>query len=744
MSDFIRCRPDGSQAALRAVLVVDTLCSGGKERVVALLASGLAASGCEVAVITLRRTGTLGLELASRGICVVEIDSSRRFDMRAILRIRRFLKNFRPDVINVHDRASLVYVSAANKGLAGRLIMTCHGLLGGRNHARFDELWASRQVDGVTAVSRDVAGAYVKLLQLRPIVKIIENGIEPARVNRDGGAALRKELGIDNDDMMLLSVGNVKPEKGYEDLIAAAQILSRRNLPKKLRFIVAGNIADEKYYNQLQAMLADANLGQTVKFVGGKADIDTYYSAADVFVMSSRSEGLPMVLLEAMSAGLPSVATAVGGISRVIGDDCGLLCPPAKPEMLAASIELMCVDSELRRKVGLAGRRKVLEKYSSSVMTRAYMDYFQKISRHCEYGVVMVSPALPLEGGMTSVSESLIEGLEHRMTVRGINSGKLTPQHRSIFRGLAAQRNLRRQMLKNIRRMENCICHIHTCSGMSFWRDAWLAAAAGQAGAKVLLHIHGARFDSFMGELGWMMKRRAGKILSRADGVITLGETLRSKYSALQPDENIKWLVVHNGVKIPEKTADGGSGKFLFLGNYSRRKGAADLIKALAVTRDGGNALCANIAGIETQQGQMKQLQNMIDELGIQKQATLTGLLSGNPKYEAITTAEGFVLPSYNEAQPMAILEAMAAGLVVVTTAVGDIPSVVRNGTDGLLVAPGDVNALAAAMLKLSQDTAMRRNMANSARQRVAERYSVEVVTNDLIKIYDNLLGAGK
>jgi len=149
-------------------------------------------------------------------------------------------------------------------------------------------------------------------------------------------------------------------------------------------------------------------------------------------------------------------------------------------------------------------------------------------------------------------------------------------------------------------------------------------------------------------------------------------------------------------------------------------------------------------AEVKKLEEQLKQLQAMIDELGLQQQAELVGLLAGDAKFDAIMNAQALVLPSYNEAQPMAILEAMAAGLAVVATNVGDVPSVVRDGVDGLIVPPGEIDALAAAMIKIASDASLRRSMGRSGRQRVEEKYSLEVVVNDLIKIYDELLGSGK
>ena len=738
MSDSIHC-PNNSSFR-KVMLVVDTMCLGGKERVVLLLARGLSRLGYDVVIATIRHLGEFGEVFEKEGGQVFAANSSHGFDPHAIGRLRKFIRQFQPDVINIHDRSSLLYTQLAAMGLGAKTVMTCHGLLEtSQQKIRFDQQWAADRLDATTAVAQEVADDYIRLLQLRGLVDVITNGIEPIETSVEFRQDVREELGVAQDDYVCLSIGNVKPAKAYENLIDAASSARTMLSDVNMRFIIAGGAEDKHYLATLKDRIEEHNLEKTVEFIGPVSDVTPLYSAADCFVMSSKTEGLPMSLLEAMSAGVPVVSTDVGGIGKVIDQQCGMLCPAGKPKSIAAAIHKIVSEPELAHQLAENAKHRLEKKYSLEQMACEYVKLFESVCRTDRPVVVMASPLPPLEGGMASVAMAVMASLKDEYKVLPINTGKLTSRGRSFWVGVKSQLQLRKRILRDVKNNPGCLFHIHTCSGMTFWRDGWLSGVAKRAGAKTIMHIHGANFLKFLSQLCPIRKYLAKKILERCDAVIMLGESLREKMIKLDIAPAANYVVVRNGIEVGDEIADEAGATFLFLGNYGPRKGAAEIIDAAAVARDNGVDLRITLAGPETKPGQRAELQKKIDSLDLSGKVELVGLLKGGAKQKALLHSAALVLPSYREAQPVAILEAMAVGLPVISTTVGDIPAVVREGIEGLLIEPGDINALAKAMMKLETDEEYRMTLATNARKQ-ADNYSTAVAHDELVKVYESLL----
>jgi glycosyltransferase involved in cell wall biosynthesis len=180
-----------------------------------------------------------------------------------------------------------------------------------------------------------------------------------------------------------------------------------------------------------------------------------------------------------------------------------------------------------------------------------------------------------------------------------------------------------------------------------------------------------------------------------------------------------------------------GAPRFLFIGNLTRRKGAYDLVDAFAAaSRRGGFAARAFLAGGETDLGQKEELLTYIDQSGCTGSIELLGLVHGQQKHSVLSGADCLVLPSYAEGLPMVVLEGMSYGLPIIASHVGAIPEVVRDGTEGFILSPGDVPGLANRIALLAADPALRRRMGQAARRRVEERYSMEVACEAILGIY--------
>jgi len=793
--DPVSASPD-IRRVRRVMLVISELRRGGAERVVVHLASTVRSLGAAVEIVCVRNPGGLAAEAEAAGVPVVALRSLRGYDVKAVFALAKEMRRFRPDVIHVHDRSSLPYVVMAN-WMGGRrpIVLSAHGLLVHNEHPRRRDRLAARSLARMTAVSKPAADEYARLCGWKGEVEVIDNGVPPVERSEELGRQLRRSLGIADDTFVYLAVGNIKPEKGFEDLLAAAAVLrellkTRQRGQSPFCVLIAGGVTDEEYHARLMARHKELGLDGVVQFLGLRSDTQSLYSAADAFVLSSRKEGLPMVLLEAMSAGLPVAATEVGAVPEVVGQgEAGLLVPPASADLLAAAMFRLFSEPALRASVGSAAQAKIKSRYGVERMAERYMEVYARgvgdvadnasgsesgkatgsaTARDARPAVLMLGPMPPLTGGMATVACNLRDSdLRRWCDLETINTGKTTPEGRSFLTGAWAQIRLLQGILSDIRRRRVRIVHIHTCALFSFWRDIVHMIAIRLVGSRVIWHLHDGTFPRFISE-GHSIKRAIIRwTLEQGDATIVLSN---EALALLQPHApKVRWQVVLNGVPTHERPsrddrnrADPTNGtvpfssdenwdsppvlsadntaiaslKLLFLGNLTRRKGAYDLIEAVEAAAKRGVCATLSLAGGETAPGQRREIEQRIAESPCADRIHLLGLVHGEAKQHALDEADCIGLPSYAEGLPMALLEGMAAGLPAIATDVGSIPAVVTDGVEGFLISIGDVHTLALRICRLAQDPMLCRRMGQNARERVEREFSQRVMAERVYQIY--------
>ncbi len=375
----------------RIALVISQLRPGGAERVVVHLASALPAAGVDPLVICLQQKGELARELEDQGIPLIALESSRGYDAAALVTLTRTLRAFHPSAIHVHDYSSLPYVVVANKlGPHCPLVFTAHGLLyeGFETRRRRYRLF-SRGIGAIAAVSEQVRDRHVSYLNWRGKTQIVPNGVPDIQRDAEDRRAVREELGVSPDELVFLSVGNARPEKGFEDLVRAASRLQQQLPDKPFHVWVAGGLSDSAYCTRLQQDVRSCGV-PGFRLLGFRQDTPRLYSAADVLVIPSRSEGLPMVLLEAMTAGIPVIATRVGGIPGALPAECGVLVDPERPDELAdAMAHMLCAKSGLRESMGSTARRRAIEEFGVGRMVNEYLSLYaaeiaERAKSHCK------------------------------------------------------------------------------------------------------------------------------------------------------------------------------------------------------------------------------------------------------------------------------------------------------------------------------------------------------------------------
>jgi glycosyltransferase involved in cell wall biosynthesis len=251
-------------------------------------------------------------------------------------------------------------------------IATHHGIIEGfpRGLERLHSWLVNARIASIlVSVSTKALEQAAKAGAKRERMIVIQNGIVPAAADPSSGSSVRREMGLAEADVLLLSVGRLVYQKGHEFLIRAMpRVLARH---PRAKAVVCGEGA---LRGALQAQIAELRLEGSVFLEGNRPDIDRFLSAADIFVLPSRWEGLPVALLEAMAVGLPVVATHVEGVEEVVQNQAqGLLVPPGDPEALAAALIELLGRDEARRRMGEAARRRIEESYTVDIMCGKYL-----------------------------------------------------------------------------------------------------------------------------------------------------------------------------------------------------------------------------------------------------------------------------------------------------------------------------------------------------------------------------------
>jgi len=352
----------------------------------------------------------------------------------------------------------------------------------------------------------------------------------------------------------------------------------------------------------------------------------------------------------------------------------------------------------------------------------------------------MSGPLPPAIGGMASVLGALGQStLASQTELMLFDTGKKTRADRSLWEGIKARLALMADWRALLRRQQTNIAHIHTCSGFTFFLDGLLLLLAKKQGCRVVLHVHGARFDTFLDELNPILRAIAQFLAKRADVVIALSEDWKIRLCERLPASHV--AVLANGV--PEPTCAFNRGEkthpnFVFLGNLGKRKGVPVLLDAMELAKENWRL---QLAGGDEDSGFTEWTRSEIEKRNLHHRATLLGPMVGEAKERLLATADAFVLPSLAEGLPMSLLEAMAARLPVVVTTVGAMPEVISEGVEGHLVPPGDATALAQAMDSLARSPQLREAMGRAGHAKYRSNYSVDAMAQALIAIYQREFG---
>jgi glycosyltransferase involved in cell wall biosynthesis len=347
--------------------LIETGGPGGAERVLTSLALALNATGEVNSQVGLLKDGWVAAELRRHGAAPILFRLRRPLDPALLWALGRHVKRARVDLVHAHEFTMNVYggVAAALAGVPA--VGTVHGR--GYYAEAGRRIAALKLAVGLglvpVAVSSDIQRFLSATLGL-PGVRLIPNGIDVDRPASGDRARARAALGLPPGAPVIGAVGNLYAVKGHAVLLRAAAAL-----PPSVHVVIAGRGEEEAALRREAAALG---LGDRLHLLGFRDDVPDLLAAFDIYALPSFSEGQSLALLEAMAAGRPIVATAVGGNPELLGapSPAGLLVPPGDPAALGAALGRLLADPGAAATLAAAARARARAEFSLAVMVGRY------------------------------------------------------------------------------------------------------------------------------------------------------------------------------------------------------------------------------------------------------------------------------------------------------------------------------------------------------------------------------------
>jgi glycosyltransferase involved in cell wall biosynthesis len=358
---------------LRIAMMLESDGPGGAEMMVFRLCEELRQRGHTVVPVgPAHGVGWLGDHFRRVGFTPEVFQLQRPIDPGCVRGLMKLFRDHRIDAVHSHEFTMAVYGVAASRLLNLPHVITMHGgfKVGKALRRRIALRWAMRQSDHTVMVSRATQRQFATELGVdESLFTVVPNGV-PVQMGESSG--VRAEFGVGERDCVLVAVGVLERHKGHRILLEALARLESGGLRSPWKLIIAGGRGGDQHQSMLEYIRA-AGLGERVHIVINRNDIADLLALADVFVMPSLWEGLPMAILEAMVARKAIVASAIAGIPEAIVDGReGLLVPAGEVAPLADALRLVLADPARRAALGEAAAARANRDFTVAVMAARY------------------------------------------------------------------------------------------------------------------------------------------------------------------------------------------------------------------------------------------------------------------------------------------------------------------------------------------------------------------------------------
>jgi|WetSurMetagenome_2_1015567.scaffolds.fasta_scaffold00012_133 glycosyltransferase involved in cell wall biosynthesis len=738
---------------IRLMLITHDLAIGGLQQVVVNICKTLDREKFDVSVLCLRKLGEFAPKIEKLGIEVILLPQKPgAVDYFAFLKVAKILRERKIDVIHTHNTQPLL------DGTLGALLAGVKTIVHTDHSRHFPDKWRYMLAEKIMShfayklvgVSYSTSQDLIKYEKISPKkVTTVLNGIDISCFDISiDTEAKKRELGIPGTGPVIGISARLTRAKGINFLLKAIPGIARY-YPNVTVVIVGKGEAEDELRQEAQ----DLGIGNNVLFIGPRLDIPEIMKVFDLCVLPSLREGLPTVLLEAMAAGCPIVATKVGGnATAVIHGENGSLVEAGNSDALMKEIIRLLGNRQVMNKYSQKGLDIVRARFTAEAMTSQYQKLYlreapeKQAEPSGKIRLMQITHDLAI-GGLQQVVVNICKTIDRErfdisvLCLRSLGEFvpeieklgikvMLLPQKRSgvdYFSFLKVARILRERKID--------VIHTHNTHPLI---DGTLAALL--SGVGTIIHTDHAR--NFPDKKRYMLAERVmSQFIYKMVGVsqATSGDLM--KYEKISPHKIITVLNGIDGSKF-DITVDRQAkkkeigitvdGPVIGLGvRLTIQKGITYLLRAMPEIIRHYPDITLVIAG----EGDFeKELREIASEIGVEGNTLFIGPRLDMP--EILKILDIYVLPSLWEGLPMVLLEAMASGCPIVATDVGGNSGAVVNGESGALVEPGSSDALARKIIRLLGDEALRNSYAQKGRELFMSRFTARRMTEQYEKLY--------
>jgi glycosyltransferase involved in cell wall biosynthesis len=551
----------------------------------------------------------------------------------------------------------------------------------------------------------------------------------------------------DGHARVLLFAGHVTPAKGLRELVRACRDIDQASF----RLELLGPV-EPRFRAELERIARDRDEGCWLKFAGpvSQDEVIERMIHAWACVLPSYTEGFPNAVLEAMAAGMPVIATAVGAVPEMLQADaaapCGVCVPPGDAVALRDAISFLLDHPEETVELGKRARQRVFIEYTAAAIYPRYCQVWRECARigagaqqaPKPIRVLLVAPVPPPPGGIATWAQGLLQyaGRDEGVQIKHVNSA---PYFRAVTDNTLPWRIVSGLVYSSVVAGKSVamlafghVTTLHICTGGSIGlaRDVAMALCGRLRGARVILHLHFGRLPAVVAARNWeaLLVRMACRV---ASCLIVLDSASAAALRALAPRSSVS--VIPNPAwnleeKLELESQSGGEPQIVFVGYITHSKGVYELVEACSGIQHPRLRLVMVGPVRERVRAELTAIASVRDA---GRWLTFTGQVDGPAALGHLARAYVVALPSHSEGFPVTVLDAMALGKPVVATPVGALPDMLQSEPEeqcGVLVPMGDARALREAIQTLLERPEWARELGQRGKRRVEREYSPEVI----------------
>lgn len=707
---------------------------GGIETLILEICKRIDRHSFEPYIFVFEKDGKLKEEYLKARVKVVEVPKRAEFDWFLPFRLSGALKKYNIDMAHTHNPSNWLYGGLAAKIAGIPLIHTEHTTAdyNGWHVKRWNliERLLSRITARITTVSGSARDYMVKSCAIDPSrIEVIHNAIKPGEFDIEADTLkIRESLSVAHDAVLFGNIARFYENKDHRTLLYAFKAVLDKN--KNAYLLLAG---DGPTYEDIKKLAVELEIAGNVRFLGNRRDIPQLLRAIDIFVLSSKREGLPIVILEAMASGLPVIATDVDGNKEAVVDGkTGILVHPAAWQALADAMNGLIDNRAAARAMGLAGKDRILSEFTFEKMIARYESIYSSL-KYKDINICIAGEFPPPQGGMGLQAKLLADRLANEGF--SVSTIKRNISFRGIFTYLNNIKIVRSfirfpvyvfRLMVMVPRVNSI--HIFSNSYLDFFLYTVPAVITGKGmGRKVIIHYHGGSAEEFLKKYSFFIKR----IFRMADDVVAPSGFLKDIFNRY----GIETRIIPNICDLdlfsflPREKL---SPNFIITRNLEKKYNVQCAVRAFRLVKERFSGARLTVVGGGSEESRLKLLAR---DLGVADSVFFTGRVDNSQVSMFYRSSDIFLNSSTVDNMPVSVLEAFASGLPVISADAGGLRYIVQDRKTGLLVNIDDHEGMAKSMCELLESPAMARDIALNAREFV-KSFSWDKIRDRWLEIY--------